>query len=137
MKSKRSLSAIAAAVLLMAIPAAANADTPFIGFNDLTATNPTTELFEGAVNPGGETTTYKAEYDLEGSTWCNTHAGAAAHTTTPQVLGFMDSDYHPVSITLPGVTSGAVYCLRVSATNASDTNDAGLQSTPGAPRHRA
>jgi hypothetical protein len=98
------------------------------------------ERVDGSVNPGGQSTTYKVEYDLASSTWCTSFgsSGSPANSTAPQTLGFTDTSSHSVSVSLTGLTGGTSYCADLVATNGSGTGDGGqvpftTSSTPVAP----
>jgi hypothetical protein len=75
-------------------------------------TSTTTATLDGDVNATGQTTTYKASYDLASSTWCTSGGsnGMPANSTTPQTLGFTDGTFHAVSVDLSSLSAGANYC---------------------------
>jgi hypothetical protein len=104
-----------------------------------TPTGATTETIGGEVNPAGQTTTYKVEYDLASSTWCTSFgaSGSPANSTTPQTLPFTDASFHEVSVSLSGLTAGTSYCAELVATNGAGTGrgfqvffTAGVPSAP-------
>jgi hypothetical protein len=91
-------------------------------------TGTTTATLEGDVNPGGNDTTYAAEYDLVGSAWCASGgtSGSPAGTTSPAPLGTTDgSTFHDVSVELSGLSPGSFYCGQIVATNADGTGEGG------------
>jgi hypothetical protein len=95
----------------------AGAATPATG--SVTVTGATTADVAGAINPGGSSTSYSAEFDTSASAWCQgTDGSTPAHTTTPQPLGAADASYHPVVVGLTGLTAGTSYCADIHATNA-------------------
>lgn len=93
--------------------------TPSVDTNAATATGATAATVTGDVNPIGQQTTYKVEYDLASSAWCASGgaSGSAAHTTPPTSLGATDDNFHNVSVDLGGLTSSTEYCGAVVATN--------------------
>ena len=103
----------------------------------VTSMGPTTATLNGEVNPVGQTTEYKVQYDLQSSPWCtsNGNSGTPSSATGPQTLGFTDNAPHMVSVNLTGLTAGQSYCAQLSATNASGTSQRGLaRFTAGAPQ---
>jgi hypothetical protein len=101
-----------------------------------TPTGATTSTIQGQINPVGQSTTYKVQWDLNSSTWCQSFAtsGSPAHTTAGTVLGFSDNALHDVSVGITGLTSGTDYCAQLIATNGSGEGDGGTvewtQTTP-------
>jgi hypothetical protein len=121
---RRALPVLVAACAFAAfLPTAAFADAPGAFVNDVTVTGPSTATVTGSVNPGGESTTYDVGYDLTSSAWCQDdgQSGSPANSTTPQTLGFTDTDDHDVSVDLIGLTPGTRYCAALIATNTTST----------------
>jgi hypothetical protein len=112
------------------------AGVPSASTTDAIATGASTATVDGSVNPSGQTTTYKVEYDLASSTWCTSGeaSGSPANSTAPQTLGFADSSWHNASTSLSGLTPGASYCVDLVATDSSGVSDGGQVSlAPGSP----
>ena len=103
------------------------------------ATGATTAIVEGTINPSGQTTTYYAQYDTIGSTFCNSEGATTDGTTivTPAPPGIAlgsDTTSHPVSVGLTGLAPGTGYCAQIVAANSSGTTPGGTQSfTAGLP----
>jgi hypothetical protein len=95
--------------------------------NTASALGPTTAVVAGSVDPIGQTTTYRVEYDLASSDWCASggFSGFPAYTTPPRDLAYTDATFHEVSAVLSGLTAGTVYCADVVASNASGAGDGG------------
>jgi hypothetical protein len=91
-------------------------------------TGATTATVAASIDPQGQTTTYRVDYDLASSTWCTSggSAGSAAHSTVPQTLGFTDASDHDVSVVVDGLVSGSTYCGQLVATNGSGSASSGL-----------
>jgi hypothetical protein len=98
---------------------------PVASANSATSTGPTTAEVDGTLNPTGQATTYRVEYDLAGSTWCNNKTGSPAHSTAPQELGPTDLNDHNVAVNLSGLTPGTEYCVDLVATNSSGVGASG------------
>jgi len=110
------------------------AGTPGVAPYGATVTGATTATVDGMVNPAGQTTTYKAEYGLASSDWCDDSSGSPANSTTPQTLIFNDGTFHDVSVNLTGLTAGTDYCAVLVATNSAGSAVSGQVSfTAGAP----
>jgi uncharacterized repeat protein (TIGR01451 family) len=112
-----------------ALPAAAatrrsfTAGAPSARTSYVSITGATTATVTGAVNPAGQTTSYKAVYNLASSTWCTSKgtSGTPANSTAGQPLAYTDAALHSVSVSLTALTSGTSYCIAISATNPSAT----------------
>jgi hypothetical protein len=96
----------------------------------VTSTSPTTATLFGAVNPAGQTTTYRVLYDLQNSTWCSSNgtSGIPTYSTGPQTLAYTDGTLHDVWVAWAGMVSGTSYCATITATNASATASAAVGS---------
>ncbi|MGO9955866.1 MAG: hypothetical protein ACLP50_07755 [Solirubrobacteraceae bacterium] len=81
----------------------------------------TSVTLTGTVNPAGQSTTYDAEYDLSSSGWCRDdgQTGTPSYTTPAENLGAADTSDHRANVTITGLQTGAQYCARLNATNAS------------------
>jgi hypothetical protein len=93
----------------------------------------TTATVEGTADPHAEDTTYVAQYDVAGSTWCMSGgtSGSPAHTTTG-TDPIPSDDF--VSVDLSGLTEHTDYCAQLVATNANGESDGGVVTwTQGAP----
>lgn len=93
---------------------------PTVDTNDAGATGDSTAEIDGDVDPAGNNTSYAAEYDVAGSTWCTSSgsSGSPAHTTPSVDLGTTDgSAFHDVSVDLTGLSTGTSYCGEIVATN--------------------
>ncbi len=103
------------------------AGLPLASTFDANATGASTATVEGSVNPSGQTTTYKVEYDVADSDWCQTggESGSPANSTTAQTLGFTDSAPHDVTVALSGLSPGTDYCADLIASNSSGDADGG------------
>jgi hypothetical protein len=90
---------------------------------DANATGPTTATVDGDVNAGAQPTTYKVEYDLLSSDWCQTGNGSPAYTTAATGLpeSEVDGNFHNVSVSLTGLAPDSNYCGDVVATNSDGT----------------
>jgi hypothetical protein len=122
--------------LALVSPSSALAAAPSLFLESFTATNATTEAFEGGVNPGGESTTYHVAYDLKSAEWCTSSGvkGSPAHSTTPVSLGFTDTKLHHVAVEVKGLGPGGEYCAELIAANgASTVSSEQLTFTAGAP----
>src|SRR5665213_1491883 len=104
------------------------------------ATGATTAVVEGTVIPSGEATTYYAQYDTVGSTFCNSEGVTTDGTTvsTPAApgtpLAFVDTASHDVSVDIVGLTAGTAYCAQIVAVNPAGTALGGMQTfTSGLP----
>jgi len=95
---------------------------------DAFSTGSSTATVEGDVNPAGQTTTYKVQYDLASSDWCTSlgSSGSPANTTAPATLGFTDGAFHDVSVTVTGLSSGTQYCAQLVAVNGIGEADGGV-----------
>jgi hypothetical protein len=103
------------------------AGAPAVITDDAVPTGATTATVDGRVNPSGQSTTYHVDYDLSSSVWCLSggNSGSAANSTSNNTLGFTDSAYHSVFVSLTGLTNGSHYCAQLVATNASGTTGGG------------
>ncbi len=112
---------VAGCALAALLPSAALASSPGASTDDVTVTGAATATVDGSVNPGGEKTTYDVGYDLAGSDWCTSGgaSGSPANATTPQTLGFIDTDGHEASVDLTELTPGTQYCAALVASNSS------------------
>ncbi|HKD94000.1 MAG TPA: PASTA domain-containing protein [Gaiellaceae bacterium] len=92
-----------------------------------TPTGATTSTIQGQVDPVGQSTTYKVQWDLNSSIWCQNFgtSGSPAHTTAGTVLSFSDNTFHDVSVGITGLVSGTDFCAQLIATNASGESDGG------------
>src|SRR5665213_863012 len=104
------------------------------------STGATTAVLEGTVTPSGQTTTYYAQYDTVGSTFCNSEGVTTDGTTvsTPAApgtpLAFVDTASHDVSVDIVGLTAGTAYCAQIVAVNPAGTALGGMQTfTSGLP----
>src|SRR3954447_7092765 len=90
------------------------AGAPSAETDDVNRTGQSTATIFGSVNPAGQTTTYHAEYALASSTWCTSDGQSGSPSNTaPQMLGFMDTDFHSVGVDLTGLTGGSQYCAEL------------------------
>jgi hypothetical protein len=101
-------------------------------------TGPATATVEGSIDPIAQATTYRVDWDLASSDWCQAwgddSSGSAAHSTPSQPLPFTDTASHAVTVALDGLTAGQEYCAAVVAVNASGTSDTFVQRfTQGTP----
>lgn len=120
--------------LILGVPASASADSPNVLTIDTYSTATTTATVEGILNPENQTTTYEAQYDVEGSSWCQTGTGSPAHTTTGTNPVIVENAFQPISVDLTGLTEGADYCAQLTATNGDGETDGGpVFWTQGAP----
>jgi hypothetical protein len=103
------------------------AGLPLASTFDANATGASTATVDGGVNPSGQTTTYKVEYDVADSDWCQTggESGSPADSTAAQTLGFTDSAPHDVTVGLSGLSHGTDYCADLVASNSSGDADGG------------
>lgn len=86
------------------------------------AATSTQELVFGWINPHGLSTTYKIDYALSNSTWCqNGGASGTFQSTSATSVGFTDSNPHNVSLAANVFTSGTTYCAALSANNGAGT----------------
>ncbi|MEA2473979.1 MAG: virginiamycin lyase, partial [Thermoleophilaceae bacterium] len=99
------------------------AGAPRASTTHVAKTGQATATVFGSVNPSGQPTTYRAQYDVAGSTWCTSHGanGSPASFTSPVALPESDTGQHGVAVQLSGLTGGAAYCARIVATNDSAT----------------
>src|SRR5665213_153660 len=104
------------------------------------STGATTAVLEGTVTPSGQTTTYYAQYDTVGSTFCNSEGVTTDGTTvsTPAApgtpLAFVDTASHDVSVDIVGLTAGTAYCAQIVAVHPAGTVFGGTQTfTAGLP----
>jgi hypothetical protein len=104
---------------------------------DITLTGGTTVTVAGTVNPVGQTTTYKVEYDLASSAWCTSFgsSGAPANSTAAQTLPFTDLSGHDVAVVLSGLNPFTQYCAALLAMNSAGTGFAPYEfrTPPDAP----
>jgi hypothetical protein len=96
----------------------------------------TKAVVEGEVDPNEQATHYQVEYGLASSIACKVGGGGPLeHATALEELSFTDATYHPVQVSLSGLTQGAEYCAEVVAENGSGTEHGGRSFfTAGAPR---
>jgi hypothetical protein len=90
----------------------------------VTVTGAATATVTGVVNAGGQTTTYFAQYDAASSPWCVNGSGTPAYSTGAVTLSASDPSQTSggsVSVALPNLSAGTVYCVRLTATNAAGT----------------
>lgn len=83
------------------------------------STGQSSATLEGEVDPGGEETTYQADYGLGSSAWCESEAtqGSPEHTSAALVLGQEEAGARPVRIELEGLSPGTEYCAQIVAHN--------------------
>lgn len=124
--------ALVGLTLMFAFPSAASAATPVASTFDTYSSGATTATAEGFVDPGGEATTYAAQYDVSSSVWCTTGgASGSAADTTNGTSSVSSADF--VSIDLSGLTEGTSYCAQLVAANSSGEGDGGqVEWTQGA-----
>ncbi len=99
------------------------AGVPIVSAEDAESTGAGTANVTGRVSASGQTTTYRARYDLNGSDWCQ-HSGQVGEPdgeTVAHELPFTDSASHPVTVGLNGLFPGETYCAILVATNPSGT----------------
>ncbi len=97
------------------------------------ATGATTATVAGTVNPSGQATTYYAQYDTVGSTFCNTDGVTTDGTTvsTPMPPGTTigsDTTDHNVTVDLTGLTAGTNNCAQIVAVNPAGTALGGTET---------
>jgi hypothetical protein len=111
------------------------AAAPVAGSDSITPTSPTTATVQGGVNPSGQTATYKAVYDLATSNWCTSHgaSGSPTFSAGEATLGFHDTTFHSVSVSITGLTGGIRYCAAISVATATTSTGAPVAFTAGAP----
>jgi phosphodiesterase/alkaline phosphatase D-like protein len=104
------------------------AGAPVVRTGETTPTSGSTATLTGEVDPGGQTTTYYAEYDLASSPWCenNGSSGTATYNTKSHVQTQAGSSSEPVTVDLTGLTSGTAYCAELVAMNGSGSSDGGF-----------
>jgi hypothetical protein len=85
-------------------------------------------MLSGQIDPGGQITSYQADYDLQGSDWCMSGgtSGSPADTTSGGTVS--GTGAHNVSVALTGKTTHVHYCAELVATNG-DGEDNGAQVT--------
>ena len=73
----------------------------------------------GRINPAGNPTQFRVEYDLASSAWCQASgaSGTPAHQTLSTLLGEAHTTYQIVSVEIEELTTGTDYCARLAATN--------------------
>jgi general stress protein CsbA len=73
----------------------------------------------GTVNPGAQAATYKVNYDLADTPWCQSLGaqGTPANSTATATLPFTDDQSHDVTVDLTGLASGTAYCVELVAHN--------------------
>jgi hypothetical protein len=128
--------AVVGLALLLGFPSAALAAAPLASTSDAFSTGATTATVEGVVNPGGESTTYAVQWDLNSSTWCQNlgTSGSPANTTAGTVPLPSDNNFDPASVDLTGLTGGTDYCAQLTANNGSGESDGGfIEWTQGLP----
>jgi hypothetical protein len=83
------------------------------------ATGADTAAVTGSVNPAAQTATYKVNYDVSGSTWCQSSGGESspANNTATATLPHTDDASHDVTVELIGLTPGQSYCVQLVAHN--------------------
>ncbi len=103
------------------------AGLPLASTFDANATGASTATVDGSVNPSGQTTTYKVEYDVADSDWCQTGGGSGSpgNSSAAQTLGFTDSAPHDVTVGVSGLSPGTDYCADLVASNSSGDADGG------------
>jgi hypothetical protein len=113
--------------LLLGFPSAALAAAPLASTSDAFSTSATTATVEGVINPGGVSTSYAVQWDLNSSTWCQSlgASGSPANTTAGTVPLPSDNNFDPASVDLTGLTGGVDYCAQLIATNGSGESDGG------------
>jgi hypothetical protein len=111
------------------------AGAPAARSDGVTPTSSTTATVDGAVNPDGQTTTYKAVYDLATSSWCTSHGASGSPTFSAggSTLGFTDTTFHNVSVNITGLTRATRYCAAISASAATTSTGAPVAFIAGAP----
>ncbi|MFL5884303.1 MAG: hypothetical protein ACJ77M_04475, partial [Thermoleophilaceae bacterium] len=115
-KLKALLPAAITTGLLALVPSAAMASAPTASAGNANSNDAASEHLSGIVNPGGESTTVRFEWDAAGSDFC-AGAGTASHTTANQTVSDSSS---PVFVDdISGLTPGNNYCFGVFASNAS------------------
>ncbi len=123
-------------VLVLGLPSAALAAAPFASTSDAFSTGGTTATVEGVINPGGDSTSYAVQWDVNSSTWCQNFgsSGSPANTTNaPNPVG-PDNSFDAVSVDLTGLTAGTDYCAQLTATNVDGGSDGGtVEWTQGLP----
>jgi hypothetical protein len=106
---------------LAAAPGTAMAASPVVTTGAASAITATSATLNGTVDPqGGQATSYRFEYDLASSQWCQSSGttGSAAKSSSTMDLGFNDSTAHAVSATVAtGNNPGTSFCFRLSASN--------------------
>ena len=98
------------------------AGMPSASASTATTVSPTAETLTGTVIPTTQATNYYAAYDFIGSDWCATGGdlSSPSFTTLPVALGgVLATDPLEVSVTVPGLTPGAGYCVELVAINSS------------------
>jgi hypothetical protein len=96
------------------------AGSPTADTASVAVTGAGTVTVAGSVDPAGQQTTYKAEYDTDASLYCqDPDSNIPAHSTVPVVLPVADTSSHAVSVGIAGLTAAAGYCARITATNGS------------------
>ena len=101
-----------AALVLMALPATAQADPPTITETTFSKVTTTSALLEGTVNPGGKSTPYHFEY---GTTDCAT--GPCKAVPSPDASAGNGTAPVKVSFPLTGLTPNTTYHFRLLAKN--------------------
>ena len=111
------------------------AGAPAARSDSVIPTSSRTATVDGAVNPAGQTTTYKAVYDLETSSWCTSHGASGSPTFSAggATLGFTDATFHNVSVNITGLAGATQYCAAISASTATSSTGAPIAFTAGAP----
>lgn len=95
---------------------------PKTWLDDVSPSGPASALVQGTVDPLGQATSYRVDYDVVGSSFCGGGigpSGPAARSTTPRSLPFEDRSAHPVTVELGGLTPGEEYCAELVAVNGS------------------
>ncbi len=94
---------------------------PYVSTDEIVPTGPTGDTLTGFLNPSGQTSTYRAAYDVATSAWCQSDGffGTPAHVTSPQTLPDTDLESHRIEADLTGLQTGQRYCADFVASNAS------------------
>ncbi len=89
-----------------------------------------TATVRGSVDPSGQLTTVRVDYDTAGSPWCASSgaSGTPTYATRSWILDARDDAGHEVSAELTGLHAGSGYCAAITATNAS-ASDQGAPDT--------
>jgi hypothetical protein len=99
---------------------------PTASTDDATATGYTTATVAGTVNPAGQSTTYRVDYGLQSSAWCEQQGTTdAPSSTTPVTLPYTDATDHDASVNLTDLTAGTDYCAQLVAVSSGGSSYGG------------